>query len=50
MKKNKAYCKTCQRTVKPYELIIALKNPEFGERFIKEFKNQKGDSACLQQK
>ena len=51
MKKNKAYFKTCQRAEKPDELaMIALNNPEFGKRWIKEFNKAKGGLSCLQQK
>ena len=43
MKKNKTYYKECQRAERPDELaMIALRNENFGKRFIEEFKKAKG--------
>ncbi|WP_334320396.1 hypothetical protein [Gilliamella apicola] len=51
MRENKSYYRTCQRADKPDELaMIALNNPEFGKRLIKEFNKAKGGLSCLQQK
>lgn len=51
MKKNKPYYKTCQRADKPDELaMIALKNPEFGKRFVEMFQSAKRGKSCPRQK